>query len=333
MRLGRGEFYDPESPDNSARVEAQIIYFNVATEEDKAILERLGGNLLVKFSEAFTVDELLGPRFAWDVVLDDSFDWNLLENFENRLDESIYTKVLFRQRRRELSELRALLLELYKTTTLARMGAWTLPLCLSVLVDWKQDESLGHDVNKQVLGDGYRYRKNFTLFEPPLPSPTFYLLGRVQYWRYLLGKSFYEYQYEDDLADEKWEAPPHWEGGAAWKDPSRYPHGYLPLRESRTEAKERILQGFNKWLDAYLDAADETQLQQGRERVKEKRARGGDDPLQHFKWLYHYQVKGWTYDKISLYFGEERGRSLSTPAVSDAVRKLAKTLGIAELRP
>ncbi len=334
MRLGRGEFYDPESPDNSARVEAQVIYFRVATGEDEAILNRLGANLYEKFGKAFTIDESLGSRFAWDVVLDNSFDWSLLENFENRLDENIYTGTLFRQRRRELSELRALLLELHNTTALGRMGAWTLPLCLSVLVDWKMDEHLGRDRgDQQELGHGYRYRRSITPFEPPIPSPTFHLLGHVQYWRYLLGKSIYEDRHEDELADERWKAPPHWEGDAAWKDPSFYPHGYLPIHESRTDAKERILHGFNRWLAAYLDVVDETQLQQGLERVKDKRARGSDNPLQHFEWLYHYQVKGWTYDRISLHFGADRGRSLSTSGASDAVRELAKVIGIADLRP
>lgn len=334
MRLGRGEFYDPESPDNSARVEAQIIYFRLATEEDKAILTRLRADIYTRFGEAFTANERTGPIFAWNVVGSVSFGWNLLENFEERLDEDTYLGNLFRQRRRELTELRTLLVELHQTTALERMGAWTLPLCLSILSDWKMDERLGRDhSDERALGDGYRYRSSRTQFEPPLPSPTFHFLGHLQYWKYLLGRSVYEDQHEDELADEGWEAPPHWEGDAAWKDPSCYPHGYLPICEFRTDAKKRILHGFNKWLDAYLDAVDETQLQQGRERVKDKRARKGDNPLQHFEWLYHYQVKGWTYERISLHFGADRGRSLSTPGVSDAVRELARVMGIAELRP
>lgn len=335
MRLGTGEFYDPEAPDNSARIEAQIIYFQVATEEDVEILKRLGGDIYAKFGEAFSTDGHTGPILEWNVVASPSFDWSLLENFENRLDEDTYLGNLFRQRRRELSELRTLLVDLYQTTTLRRMGAWTLSLCPFILADWKMDERLENGRDERKFGDRYRYRyrKSSAEFEPPIPSPSFHFLGHSQYWKYLLGKSFYEYQHEDELADEQWEAPPHWEGDAAWKDPSCYPHGYLPISESRKDAKKRISDGFNKWLDTYLDAVDEIQLRQGRERVKDKRAWKGDNPLQHFEWLYHYQVKRWTYERISLHFGADRGRSLSTPAISDAVRKLAKVIGIAELRP
>lgn len=333
MRLGRSELYDPQSPNNSARIEAQIIYFQVAVEQDEAILERLKTDVYTTFGEAFTADERTGPLFAWNVVGSASFGWSLLESFENRLDEQSYAGELFRQRRSELIELRARLLNLHQTTALGRMGMWTLPLCLSILVDWKMDERLekAHR-DEREFGDEYRYQGGRSRFEPPIASPTFHFLGHTQYWEYLLGKSFYEYQHEDELQDESWVAPPHWEGVAAWKNPSCYPHGYLPEYETRRNAKKRIWRAFSRWLDAYFDASEAALLQKGRKSTKLKRARGGGDPLQHFEWLYCRQVKGWTYERVALHFGEDRGKSLSAPAVSEAVRDLAKLIGVIELR-
>lgn len=78
--------------------------------------------------------------------------------------------------------------------------------------------------------------------------------------------------------------------------------GWYPTRETRGEARERILGAFTGDLDTYLSAVEQQAVARGLVPAPRKQARGNRrrvDPLLHFEWLARYQCGGKFYDEIA----------------------------------
>lgn len=96
--------------------------------------------------------------------------------------------------------------------------------------------------------------------------------------------------------------------GAAW-----YPH-----RESWTTFSRWVKERFEAELRAYRDYTDHEMEQEGFVRNDRKTA----PPELHFDWLVHYQVQGWSYQKIATQYRKSR------KAVEGAVKDTAQLIGL-----
>lgn len=104
---------------------------------------------------------------------------------------------------------------------------------------------------------------------------------------------------------------------------------YNNLQETRKHAKERIYKAFEKALDAYLDEIDQEADKRGYVEAKGlERRRTHREVTEPYEWLYHRHFGKLTEEKVAGMYGDDRGKSLSTAAVSSQTGPLAKLIGL-----
>jgi len=100
---------------------------------------------------------------------------------------------------------------------------------------------------------------------------------------------------------------------------------YNPSRESRDDARTRIIKAFEKKLDLYLDSVEEKISKDGYVPMKMKRARKGPRNI-HFHWLYFHQVYGLTSRQIADGMADD-SIVVTEAAVSKALKETAELIG------
>lgn len=104
---------------------------------------------------------------------------------------------------------------------------------------------------------------------------------------------------------------------------------YNNLQETRKHAKERICKAFEKALDAHLDEIDQEADKRGYVEAKGlERRHTHRHVTEPYEWLYHRHFGKLTEEKVAEMYGVDRGKSLSTAAVSSQTGPLAKLIGL-----
>ena len=101
--------------------------------------------------------------------------------------------------------------------------------------------------------------------------------------------------------------------------PENASYAYDPYLETKAEARARICKAFGRSLEPYFAEVEEAYEKAGWVKVPfkrvSKRTKKSDD-LEHFRWLFHVHVLGWTQKKL----GDEVG--VTEVAVSDVLNPL-----------
>lgn len=100
------------------------------------------------------------------------------------------------------------------------------------------------------------------------------------------------------------------------------------LKETRSEAKSRVLKEIDQYFNSLKDKSRELDL----EKNKQIRSKGfdRDDPYLHFRWLILYQIKGESFEKISegKYKDDDWNKPLTPGTVRKAIVRLASEIGL-----
>ena len=144
------------------------------------------------------------------------------------------------------------------------------------------------------IGEGENLNQQFfqKVFPFSFTPDTMHFVGNIQAETYEWMRTFYELLLQ--VYDKKKEAALQ-EGktftlmpysGAAWD----------PRNETWRGFEDRMDRAYTKYKELYRQRAEDFLLERGYVKGKEKRN------LDHFKWLVHYQVEGWTLRKIADYY-------------------------------
>lgn len=298
-----GEYYDPASDSSPVKAHSRMLYFNVVC----TMRPKVAKDLVACYEKNAVIMPYLAMFNTWDFL-------------HTQAEFAAFT-VVEDQQQPTNAQLCGLISDLEfwsKDHRLEDIEEWIFDLALSTFEQWLWHPRIPHNggkvANAKSLPYGFWWGMGFPM------------------WRAYPHINF-SFNLTNYTAWEKQQKTKHGElsgPGRGWDDRPTEKLTYNNLMETRRHARARILNAFERELDAHLDSVDEEAERRGYKNAKHTERRNTHNkPIAPFYWLYHRHFDGWTLQQISNYYGEDQGKTLSIPSVSEQTRKLADLIGVA----
>ena len=299
-----GEYYDPADESSPARRFARMTYFNVICRMRPETIHSLAACYnanadVIRYMQAFNEWDYLQYKV-------DKLTERKARDFEN-----------FGYSAEKLTKLRDDLVIWSAENDLCDLEGWVLDIALSQFEQWLWQPQIPHTQIEIADPEAVPYGHWWGTGSPRWNA---YKDAYVSFS--LINFADWEQEQEEKHGLDTYI-------GTGW-DKIPFEHlTYNNLQETRKHAKTRILEAFEKALEAHLDEIDQEADKRGyiktEELIKRKTHRAVTEP---YEWLYHRHFGKLTEEEVAFMYGEKREKSLSQAAVSSQTGPLAKFIGV-----